>query len=89
MPGLTAGASPYVAALIKKVPLEGPRSHAILWQMVTYRVVERRVRVFVVEAYREDYRSWRHIDEFPTREEAEARKCRLEQILQASQEEAV
>lgn len=43
--------------------------------------------MFVVEAYRDDYRSWRHVDEFRTQEEANARMAKLELILRMSLEE--
>lgn len=51
---------------------------------VTYRVSKRGVGRFVVEALRDDHGTWRHIDEFPTLKEANARMARLEQILRAS-----
>jgi hypothetical protein len=54
---------------------------------VTYRIVKRGVGRFVVEALRDDHGTWRHIDEFSTLKEANARMARLEQILRASQGE--
>jgi hypothetical protein len=54
---------------------------------VIYRVVERGPGRFVVEAFSEDHGSWRSIAEFPTAEEAQARKAKLEQILRASRRE--
>jgi hypothetical protein len=53
--------------------------------MVIYRVVERASAKFVIEAFSDDHGSWRFVDEFPTREEANARMARLEQISRASQ----
>lgn len=52
--------------------------------MVRYRVVKGRSGRFVVEAFRDDRGTWRFIDEFPTLQEANARKVRLEQIFRAS-----
>jgi hypothetical protein len=86
-------AGPLVAALatsaalrgrVKNVLLEPQWPHAILRQMVTYRVINGQAGSFVVEAFRDDRGTWRFIDEFPTLEEANARKVRLEQIFRAS-----
>jgi hypothetical protein len=51
---------------------------------VIYRVAERGPGRFVVEAFSEDHGTWRSIAEFPTAQEADARKAKLEQILRAS-----
>lgn len=79
---LTASAA--LLGCVKNVRLEPRWPHAILAQMVTYRVIKGQAGRFVVEAFRDDRGTWRFIDEFPTLEEANARKVRLEQIFRAS-----
>lgn len=54
---------------------------------VNYRVTQRGLGRFVVEAFNDDRGSWRFVDEFSTLEEANARKLRLEQILRTSERE--
>ena len=57
---------------------------------VTYRVVERGPRRFLVEAFSDDHTAWRCVGEYSTSEEAKARKARLEQILEgANRDDAV
>jgi hypothetical protein len=56
-------------------------------RMITYRVIERGPEKFVVEALNDDHGTWQRIDAFRTREESNARKVRLEQILRASRGE--
>jgi len=56
---------------------------------VTYRIVKRGPRRFLVEASSDDHAAWRCIDEYPTLEEAKARKVRLEQILQVANRDIV
>ncbi len=55
--------------------------------MVIYRVAGRGSERFVIEAFNEDHGSWRFVDEFPTREKANVRMARLEQILRTSRGE--
>jgi hypothetical protein len=68
---------------VKKMRLEARELHAILPQMVTYRVIKAQAGTFIVEAFRDDRGTWRFIDEFPTLEEANARKLKLEGIFSA------
>jgi hypothetical protein len=51
--------------------------------MVTYRVIKAKAGTFVVEAFRDDRGTWRFIDAFPTLEQANARKLKLERIFSA------
>jgi hypothetical protein len=56
---------------------------------VEYRVVERSPRKFFVEALSADRAAWRCIGEYPTSEEANARKVKLEQILRGANRDSV